>query len=177
MEANREKFYDLKAYAKTIAVMTGSLAGGKKKVLYLTEGVHAFTLKSGATFKIYVSPYLLESEERAFTYKCHHDRFNMLGKVSKGVKSIAVHPILDFGKDGVDIVMTHGPPKGILDPLPYDNVECENLLHPVRRAKPLLHCFGHIHAGYGAKIVTWKEGDGELIPKNSMSNVYPKSNK
>lgn len=57
-------------------------------------------------------------------------------------------------------MMTHGPPKGILDetPLP-EHVGCEHLLRAARRCRPKLHCFGHIHEGWGAERILWKEGD------------------
>lgn len=29
------------------------------------------------------------------------------------------------------------------------------MLKAVARAKPLVHCFGHIHEGWGAETVTW----------------------
>ncbi|MFA6093461.1 MAG: metallophosphatase domain-containing protein [Elusimicrobiota bacterium] len=64
---------------------------------------------------------------------------------------------------GVDILMTHGPPHGILDGVtrfnedlyPSDeslftkNLGCEALLEALRRVKPRFHVFGHIHEGYG----------------------------
>lgn len=33
------------------------------------------------------------------------------------------------------------------------------------RARPLVHCFGHIHEGWGAEIVTWKEKAGDIAQK------------
>lgn len=50
-----------------------------------------------------------------------------------------------------DILITHGPPKGILDKS-YNGTECgcDNLLDCVKnRVKPRLHIFGHIHESYG----------------------------
>lgn len=50
----------------------------------------------------------------------------------------------------VDILVTHGPPKYILD-LTYDknntllNVGCKGLYHKVMEIKPKYHCFGHVH--------------------------------
>lgn len=32
-----------------------------------------------------------------------------------------------------------------------------NLFGAIARARPRLHCFGHIHDGWGAKMVTWRE--------------------
>jgi hypothetical protein len=57
-------------------------------------------------------------------------------------------------------MMTHGPPRHILDVARRDgSVGCEHLLRAARRCKPRLHCFGHIHEAWGAQRVTWKEGD------------------
>jgi predicted phosphohydrolase len=49
-----------------------------------------------------------------------------------------------------DILVTHGPPFGILDDVPRsEHVGCEALLDAVQWVKPLLHVFGHIHYSYG----------------------------
>lgn len=52
--------------------------------------------------------------------------------------------------ENVDILMTHGPPNGILD-RSYDNVNCgcELLRKELNRIKPKVHLFGHIHEGFG----------------------------
>lgn len=54
-------------------------------------------------------------------------------------------------------MMTHGPPRNILDLCPSGNVGCDHLLAALNRAKPLLHCFGHIHEGHGARTISWDE--------------------
>lgn len=57
-------------------------------------------------------------------------------------------------------MMTHGPPAGILDATRTgENVGCAHLLRAARRCKPRLHCFGHIHEGWGAQKVRWNDGD------------------
>jgi Icc-related predicted phosphoesterase len=50
-----------------------------------------------------------------------------------------------------DILVTHGPPYGILDQAPgFDRHEgCHQLLAAVQRLKPMLHVFGHTHGAYG----------------------------
>ena len=50
-----------------------------------------------------------------------------------------------------DVLVTHGPPYGILDQQPGSEYHegCRQLLDAVRRVKPMLHVFGHVHAGYG----------------------------
>ncbi|MGI8494252.1 MAG: metallophosphatase domain-containing protein [Pyrinomonadaceae bacterium] len=53
-----------------------------------------------------------------------------------------------------DILITHGPPNGILDETPRgDAAGCEELRKRVGEIHPKLHIFGHIHCGYG-KIET-----------------------
>lgn len=50
----------------------------------------------------------------------------------------------------VDILMTHGPPLGILDKNKQGiYCGCEKLLERLKVVKPILHCFGHIHEDYG----------------------------
>ncbi|MDJ1502389.1 metallophosphatase domain-containing protein [Xanthocytophaga agilis] len=49
-----------------------------------------------------------------------------------------------------DILVTHGPPRGILDKTDRgDTVGCDDLLEAVWKVKPKLHLFGHIHEAYG----------------------------
>lgn len=48
-----------------------------------------------------------------------------------------------------DILVTHTPPHGVLDACAMKRTGCAALLSRVRECRPLLHCFGHIHAGYG----------------------------
>ncbi len=52
-----------------------------------------------------------------------------------------------------DVLITHGPPHGILDRSGGTNCGCEQLLLAVRRVKPALHIFGHIHAGHGSQNI------------------------
>ncbi len=52
--------------------------------------------------------------------------------------------------DGIDILITHGPPVGILDRTRQGDVTgCEDLMRHIERVRPKLHVFGHIHEGYG----------------------------
>jgi Icc-related predicted phosphoesterase len=52
--------------------------------------------------------------------------------------------------DETDILITHGPPFGILDSPPDEtNVGCENLRSRVEEIRPQMHVFGHIHHSYG----------------------------
>lgn len=59
--------------------------------------------------------------------------------------------------DDIDILITHGPPMGILDEVPrqwgIENTGCEELKRRVaeiaEHGRLKLHVFGHIHCGYG----------------------------
>ena len=59
--------------------------------------------------------------------------------------------------DDIDILITHGPPNGILDVVPRqgwdENSGCEELRKKVEKmaakGRLKLHVFGHIHCGYG----------------------------
>lgn len=49
-----------------------------------------------------------------------------------------------------DVLITHGPPHGILDQVQEgEHVGCEALLERVTAVAPAYHVFGHIHEGYG----------------------------
>jgi Icc-related predicted phosphoesterase len=68
----------------------------------------------------------------------------------------------DLIPEGTAILVTHGPPRGLLDRVGKpaalvvgaamgqgSHVGCEELLLAVERLKPRFHVFGHIHEGYG----------------------------
>lgn len=61
----------------------------------------------------------------------------------------------DLIPEDTDVLITHGPPHGLLDLVPreltcaHERTGCEELLLAVERIKPRLHVFGHIHEGYG----------------------------
>lgn len=65
----------------------------------------------------------------------------------------------DMIPNDVAVLITHGPPYGILDETiktDYDHmvsryrVGCEELLKRIKQLEKMkVHCFGHIHAGYG----------------------------
>lgn len=52
--------------------------------------------------------------------------------------------------EDTDLLVTHGPPQGILDEtVSGQQAGCEELLAACERVCPRLHVFGHIHEGYG----------------------------
>ncbi|KAJ7512429.1 Metallo-dependent phosphatase-like protein, partial [Mycena galericulata] len=56
-----------------------------------------------------------------------------------------------------DILMTHGPPRNILDFTNMkDRAGCDDLAARVQELKPKLHVFGHIHEAHGAYIPAYQ---------------------
>ncbi|KAF2670282.1 hypothetical protein BT63DRAFT_424225 [Microthyrium microscopicum] len=151
-------------------------------VTYLTEGMHTFTLKSGAAFSVYATPYTPKFGESAFQYESNEDRFN----VTSPSWAVNVSTPASRVPAGVDIMMSHGPAKYILDNNTGtehgSSAGCPHLRRALVRAKPKLFCFGHVHKGWGAqrleypKIGTTKAGeDGTgLQDEEDGLVVYPK---
>ena len=67
----------------------------------------------------------------------------------------------DLIPEDTDILITHGPPWGIRDNINNnsfrgkDPLGCADLRNAVKRVKPKLHVFGHIHGGYGMCEEIW----------------------
>lgn len=78
--------------------------------------------------------------------------------------------------DKVDVLITHGPPAGILDTVMRfktdeyqpESTGCIDLLHRVRAVSPKVHIFGHIHEGYGQKT----EGGTLFVNASSCTEHY-----
>lgn len=52
--------------------------------------------------------------------------------------------------DIVDVLITHGPPAGVLDSTFFGHsVGCHYLQERIQQVQPRLHVFGHIHESYG----------------------------
>jgi predicted phosphohydrolase len=74
---------------------------------------------------------------------------------------------------GIDVLITHGPPHGIGDASSDEGrAGCADLLTAVRRVRPLLHLFGHIHPDGGcwqigettfANATTWEGMRGPTV--------------
>ena len=81
----------------------------------------------------------------------------------------------DMIPTNTDILITHGPPFGKLDYVPYDgvNVGCEELMKRVEEIKPKIHVFGHIHEGYGYVF----DGNTHFINAAVLNGRYEFRNK
>lgn len=159
-------------WADTVRKMWTSTAPAG--VRYLDEGTHAFTLGNGARLVVYASPWQPEFCKWAFNYSHEEDRWNPreLVRPVPFAKAGSAHTIVrppdgDYSpipREGVDVVMTHGPPWMHLDWCAPDGARagCPQLLQALERTRPRLHCFGHIHEAWGAERLTWKpRGDGQ----------------
>jgi len=81
--------------------------------------------------------------------------------------------------DDTDIVMTHGPPHGILDHTlgsysrPGERTGCPYLKKRIEEIKPKYHIFGHIHEEYGKATI----GPTQYINASIMDLGYKPVNK
>ncbi|RAL11936.1 uncharacterized protein BO97DRAFT_319778, partial [Aspergillus homomorphus CBS 101889] len=147
----------------------------------LNEGPHAFTLPNGARLNIYASPYtpssssLLGDNETSgwgFQYPRHTNTRNP-----------ASHDFNITSTDNnIDVVITHGPPRGIFDyTLARERAGCAALFQAIAQTRPRMHCFGHIHEGWGAMVAQWRDhrhprsvgiSDGDGDDDNSQPSTH-----
>jgi len=80
--------------------------------------------------------------------------------------------------DSTDVLITHGPPLGILDLAPIGgHVGCGDLLDRIAIVRPKVHVFGHIHEGSGVEqrdgttFVNASICDGQYRPLNPVRVV------
>lgn len=107
-------------------------------IFLLDKGNHSFTLANGAQLTVYASPYTSSGGEWGFQYSRHEGHNFAINK-------------------NIDVAITHGPPKGIVDYMNRRNgAGCHSLFKAIAQARPRIHCFGHVHKGWGAKFVTWR---------------------
>jgi Icc-related predicted phosphoesterase len=109
---------------------------------------------SGTEFgglKIYGSPWTPEFFQWAFMKK----------------RGPELKAVWDKIPDDVDILITHGPPYGILDKVDlssrgdeFKHAGCEDLLRRLEDIKPKLHVFGHIHSDGGKQLIYKRPGHG-----------------
>ena len=86
----------------------------------------------------------------------------------------------DLIPNDTDILITHGPPRNMLDRISpkferhneNPNVGCDDLMDAIKRVKPKVNVFGHIHEGYGIK-----EQDGTtFINASCLDDNYRPTN-
>lgn len=86
----------------------------------------------------------------------------------------------DLIPKGIDILVTHGPPYGVLDEtINKEHAGCEELKKAVKeRVRPRIHCFGHIHEWGGnvadidgIKYINCSYVDERYHPINGQINL------
>ncbi|KAF6782565.1 hypothetical protein CSOJ01_15986 [Colletotrichum sojae] len=105
-------------------------------IKFLDEGTHEFKLHNGGVLRVFASPYTPSKEPWAYSYDGEHE-FDI--------------------QEQTDVAITHGPPLGIFDMSESrQRLGCPQLFGAVARSQPLMHCFGHVHGGWGAKLAQWR---------------------
>lgn len=81
--------------------------------------------------------------------------------------------------DDTDVLITHGPPYGVLDTNKAlddprrEHFGCVDLLNRVKQVEPKYHIFGHIHGGYGMAT----EGKTTFVNTAICTESYKPTNK
>lgn len=116
-----------------------ALLSSSDSITYLEEGTHDFVLHNGARLRLFTSPWTPSYGGWAFQYMGPH--------------------AFDIPPDA-DVAVTHGPPRGILDFASNGGrAGCEHLFRAVERARPRVHCYGHIHEAWGAYYGHWADAE------------------
>lgn len=108
------------------------------KVVYLKDSSTSIKLANGRSLKIWGTPWTRKHGNWAFQFP-------------PGSKS---HAAAHFDKipEDIDILISHMPPRFHLD---LDGFGDESLLENIKRVRPALHVFGHVHAGYGKSMLAY----------------------
>ncbi|KAJ6185887.1 hypothetical protein N7519_007188 [Penicillium mononematosum] len=102
------------------------------EIIYLNKQETTVACANGRQLRIYGSPLTKRNGNWAFQYPPDQDLWT--GSVS----------------EGIDVLITHGPPRAHLDLL---HLGCNHLLRELWRVRPKLHVFGHVHAGAGTEWI------------------------
>ncbi|CAK7204400.1 hypothetical protein SEUCBS139899_007156 [Sporothrix eucalyptigena] len=103
-------------------------------IVYLKNEATTVTCPNGRQLQVYGSPLSPKHGNWAFQYPRSYDAWSALSP-----------PI----PAGIDILVTHAPPRGHLD----RQLGCVHLLQMLWRVRPRLHVFGHVHDGAGTELV------------------------
>ena len=78
--------------------------------------------------------------------------------------------------EDIDVLITHGPPANLGNDLGKilegEDVGCEDLYKAIKRKKPKLNCFGHIHEGYG----TYSDSETLYVNCSILNRKYVPTN-
>lgn len=141
---NHDSYFDPRSRSQHDKKTKKSLDWGS--IHYLEHSSVSLTFSEHRTLKIYGAPQIPKcgGKEFAFQYARGQDAWS------------------NTIPDGVDVLVTHNPPKWHLDIPENGGLGCEWLLKEIWRVKPTLHVFGHVHAGYGREKVWWDQSQQML---------------
>lgn len=125
------------AMAMAASVLRRSLDWGD--IIYLEDEETAVTVTRGTNrrrLRVYGSPRSPRHGSWAFQYPREKD-------VWAGDRQVP---------PGVDVLVTHAPPRAHLD---GQGLGCVHLLRALWRVRPRLHVFGHVHEGAGAESLRY----------------------
>ena len=133
-----------------------ALVASRPGVIYLEDSAAVLDFGACGSLTVYGSPWTPRFYEWGFN-------------VDRGEAASDKWSLIPGG-GLVDILVTHGPPHGILDKVGEDDggfrlTGCESLLTQLGRVQPRLHCFGHIHEGYGV----YRNPDSGIVFANASS--------
>ncbi|KGQ06380.1 putative rhamnogalacturonate lyase C [Beauveria bassiana D1-5] len=117
-------------------------------VVYLNHTLARLTFPDGRAVRVFGSPWTPSFGNWAFQYP--HVRTVWPGSVPADV----------------DVLLTHGPPRGHLDD---GGKGCPQLMNEILRVRPKLVVFGHIHRGHGQERLSYDGFDrayGEIMSGN-----------
>lgn len=124
-------------------------------ILLLDEGSYEFKLRNGALLRLYASPYTPSFGE------------SVPGSIDWGFQYDPNEGHQFDIPQNVDVVITHGPPEGVLDyTASQQRAGCPHLFQAIHRARPRLHCFGYVHRGWGGLLATWKRVASDRAPSH-----------
>lgn len=101
-------------------------------IIYLHDSEATITCDNGRRLRVFGSPKSCRHGNWAFQYPRAQGRAIWASTVP----------------EDIDILITHGPPRGHLDLL---RIGCPGLLQELWRVRPALHVFGHVHEGHGSE--------------------------
>lgn len=99
-------------------------------IIYLENSETTVVCANGRRLRIYGRPLSPRHGDWAFQYPRNQDVWT------------------EMIPEGIDVLVTHGPPRAHLDLL---KLGCVHLLRALWRTRPWLHVFGHVHEGAGTE--------------------------
>lgn len=124
-------------------------------------------LDDGKTVKFYGSPWQPWFWDWAFNFPNHQE--NAFRAQSHAKRTWAVIP------NDVNVLITHSPPWGVMDEtVRGEKVGCHFLESRLEELKLLrLHVFGHIHHGYGTKVMNGRTYVNAAVCSEHSKPVNP----